>query len=117
MGTWNLTGQQTPLSEDLKTFIDDLYDWQIINISKKFNYPDIGVQLKFINMHGVTMGIPVKLMQAVSDYCKFLIDIGAVKSAKVEDTEDTTEPSISIRRHIDAERGGYSIYHAPSRIG
>lgn len=77
-----LTGNFQDLSENVKTFIDDLTDYQIINISKRtYRYDLIPHQL--VNRHGNYMtGLYTKDLLNIQDYCKYLIEIGAVKSVE-----------------------------------
>lgn len=78
-----LTGNFQDLSENVKTFVDDLSDQQIINISKRqYAYDLIPHQLR--NRHGSYMtGLYTRDLLNIKSYCLYLIEIGAVKSAKV----------------------------------
>ena len=74
----NWTGPLPVLSEDVKTFVDDMYDYDIVAISKRKFAPSL-YWARWMNRHRITMDIPEMLMNEVSYYCKYLIAIGAVK--------------------------------------
>jgi hypothetical protein len=81
-----LTGNYQDLSENVKSFVDDLTDYQIINISKR-HFNDTPERTQLRNRHGNYMtGLSATDMRRIKDYCLYLIEIGAVKSAQAIET-------------------------------
>ena len=71
------TDFECDLLEDTKTFIDDMYDYQIINISNRTFNPVRDHMFVFTNKKGRVLGFTD--MTEVKRYCQWLIEIGAVK--------------------------------------
>lgn len=69
---------QCDLLEDTKTFADDLYDHQIINIAKGYIQPHPVGRL-LTNKHGRKLVFSTSAMYELKRYCKWLIEVGAVK--------------------------------------
>lgn len=66
------------LLEDTKSFLDDLHDEQIINISRR-HIKDQPVPYVFTNKHGRTLAFTSWAMAEAKRYCLWLIEVGAVK--------------------------------------
>ena len=72
------TDFQCELLEDTKAFLDDLHDFQIINLSKR-EVKDTPVPYLLTNKHGDRMGFMTPAMREAKRYCGWLIELGAVK--------------------------------------
>lgn len=81
------------LSEAQKSFLDDLYDDQIFNISRRSIRP--GAYLfepnVLINKHGTVREF--REMGEVQRYCLWLIEIGAVKYVKNNSVLSGSDPA------------------------
>ena len=78
------------LNEDQKSFLDDLRDEQIRNIANRYFHHG-SEQLILMNKHNRTMGF--KDTQAVQRYCRWLIDVEAVKYVKNPDVLLSSNPA------------------------
>lgn len=78
----NWTGPLPDLSEKYKTFVDDMSDADIVSISKRHisAYPT-GLSHGLINKSGKELAVGYNTMCQIKYYCRYLIAIGAVKSA------------------------------------
>lgn len=81
------------LNESTKSFIDDLHDQQIINISKR-KWPLGGtlVPVVLTNKHGKTCSFTD--MREVQRYCKWLIELEAVKHV-ISNSHETLSPDLT----------------------